>query len=158
MGNILKMERYTIGIYFDYKLEKVVLILKNRPKWQAGRYNFPGGHIEPDEKGIDCVVREFEEECGIKTFPNDWKEIGMILNDEFYEVQIFTAIQKEEHGTICTKEDQPVEWKQLNLLPSNMISNLHWLIPFALNCWRQGNNDHLNFGLFRYEYPVKNKE
>ncbi|MDD5649273.1 MAG: NUDIX domain-containing protein [Candidatus Nanoarchaeia archaeon] len=147
------MEKYTVGIYFDDQLKRIALILKNRPKWQEGRFNFPGGHIEENESGINCVIREFQEECGINTSINDWKEIGIILNEEFYEVKVFTAIQKIEHGEICTKEDQMVTWVDIDNLPTNIISNLYWLIPFAFNFWRQGNNDRLKFGIFRYEYP-----
>jgi hypothetical protein len=46
--------------------------------------------------------------------------------------------------------DEYLVWQDLDNLPSNMISNLTWLIPFALNIWRQGNVDNLNFGTFIY--------
>jgi 8-oxo-dGTP diphosphatase len=144
------MERYTIGIYFDSYLKKVVLILKNRPAWQAGNYNFPGGHAEFSEFGIDCIVREFKEECGININLDDWKYIGNIHNKKIYEVDIFTAIQDIEHGEIKTMEDEEVGWFEINNLPKNIVSNVSFLIPFALNYWRQGNIDNLVFGTFEY--------
>jgi 8-oxo-dGTP pyrophosphatase MutT (NUDIX family) len=146
------MKKYTIGIYFDCYLSKVALILKNRPEWQAGKYNFPGGHIEDNENNFDCVIREFKEECGIKTSYDDWKHIGCIHNKSYYKVDIFTAIQDIEHGVLSTTEDQEVIWVDINKLPENIISNLFWLIPFAFNYWKQGNADNLVFGFFEYKY------
>jgi 8-oxo-dGTP pyrophosphatase MutT (NUDIX family) len=146
------MTKYTIGIYFDNSLKRVVLMLKNRPNWQAGKFNFPGGHIETDEKGIDCVIREFKEECGIVTNIEDWRHIGLIRNQWNYEVEIFTGVQNAKHGELKTMEDQPVTWIDIDKLPKNVVSNLSWLVPFALNSWKQGNADLLTFGTFEYKY------
>ena len=46
--------------------DNVLLIEKNRPEWQAGRYNLPGGKIEEGETPEAAAVRELEEEAGIK--------------------------------------------------------------------------------------------
>jgi 8-oxo-dGTP pyrophosphatase MutT (NUDIX family) len=148
------MTHYTIGILFDsFKCKRVALILKNRPDWQTGLYNFPGGHIEKDELGIDCVIREFKEECGLNTNWNDWKEIGLIKNEDNYTVEVFTAIYNPVlHCDLKSMEDQPVSWIKCKKLPKNTISNLFWLIPFARNFWQQGNADTLTFGTFDYIY------
>ena len=45
----------------ERKIGEVFLQLKNRPKWQEGKFNFPGGKVEPNEVPIECVVREFKE-------------------------------------------------------------------------------------------------
>lgn len=145
------MTKYTIGIYFNEDLTEVALILKNRPKWQEGRYNFPGGHVEENEFGVECISREFEEECNIKTKSEDWTSIGLIINPEVYDVEIFTSRHNPLRGELKTMEDQPVQWFNLNSLPENMISNLRWLIPFALNFWKQGNTDTLVQGIFYYQ-------
>lgn len=142
---------YTIGIYFQPSLESVALLLKNRPAWQAGRYNFPGGHIEEGESAEDCVIREFIEECGITTTKDEWKYIGTIDNETDYQVEVFTAIHNPSHGVLSNAEDQEASWVSTKNLPSNIISNLAWLIPFAMNTWRQGNNDQLIFGHFKYK-------
>jgi 8-oxo-dGTP pyrophosphatase MutT (NUDIX family) len=142
---------YTIGILFDTDFKRVALILKNRPQWQEGKFNFPGGHIEEDEDPIECVIREFKEECNLITYIEDWKYIGKITNKYKYFVDIFTCLYLPLlHGEIKTMTDEYLVWQDLDNLPSNMISNLTWLIPFALNIWRQGNVDNLNFGTFIY--------
>jgi len=146
------MKKYTIGIYFNEDLTKVAMILKNRPEWQNGLYNFPGGHIEEDESPADCVMREFKEECGVTIFKDDWWRIGLITNNGNYTVDIFTAIKKGYNGEIKTMEDQPVEWIDINNLPDNMVTNCKWLIWFAYNYNKQGKYDYLNFGTFNYYY------
>ena len=145
------MERYTVGIYFKNNLTEIALILKNRPEWQNNKFNFPGGHIESNERNFDCIVREFFEECNISSKEEDWTHIGVIINSNKYYVDIFTAIYNKSHGELKTMEDQPVYWCNINNLPNNTISNVEWLIHFAKNYIQQGNKDNLSFGLFNYK-------
>jgi len=43
-----------------------VLIAQRPPgKWQAGRWEFPGGKVEPGETAEAAVVRELHEELGV---------------------------------------------------------------------------------------------
>lgn len=32
----------------------------------TGRRQFPGGHVDPDEDGAECAIREVEEETGVR--------------------------------------------------------------------------------------------
>jgi 8-oxo-dGTP diphosphatase len=144
------MKVYTIGILFDSNFDQVLLILKNRPEWQKGKYNFPGGHVEEDETMVECVVREFKEECNLNSNKEDWRFIGFLNNDTNYQCSIYTAFNL---GEVQTNEDQEVKWFDLENLPENIITNLTWLIPFAKNVWIQGNNpDKITFGEFDYQY------
>ena len=144
------MKKYTIGIYFDQSMENVLLILKNRPEWQKGLYNFPGGHTENHESPRECIIREFNEECGIITSRDSWKYIGVINNEGDYRVDIYTSIQTPYHGSVKTKTDEVVTWFDIRHLPENKISNISWLLQFAINYWKQGNADNLVFGTFEY--------
>ena len=56
------MRSYVLGFCFSRDHSKVVLIAKNRPKWQAGRLNGIGGHVEDGEIPIVAMAREFREE------------------------------------------------------------------------------------------------
>jgi len=60
-----------------------VLIAQRPPgKWQAGRWEFPGGKIEGEESAGDAVVRELREELGVTVraarplgdFPHDYED------------------------------------------------------------------------------------
>ena len=68
---------YVLGFMFSADLERVLLMRKNRPEFQAGQFNGLGGKIEGDETPLNAMIREFEEEAGqtitdwrfLKTFP-----------------------------------------------------------------------------------------
>ena len=55
------MKEYVVGFMFSEE------ILKNKPDWQAGRLNGVGGKVEPNEYPDQAMVREFEEETGVRT-------------------------------------------------------------------------------------------
>ena len=63
------MTDYVVGFAFNstQNFNSVVLINKNRPDWQAGKYNGIGGHIEPGETTYEAITREFDEEAGVWT-------------------------------------------------------------------------------------------
>lgn len=143
------MNKYTIGALFTPDFEQVLLILKNKPKWQAGKYNLPGGSIEDGETSHDCVVREFEEEAGLMV--SSWQHVGQINNPGNYYVDMLTSICYNPQDLKQPTEEK-CEWVKCSDLPENVISNLHWLIPFAKNFWKQGNADGLKFGHFTYTY------
>ena len=44
--------------------DDVLLILKDRPAWQKGRLNLPGGKIEEGETPEQAATRELKEETG----------------------------------------------------------------------------------------------
>lgn len=136
------MKKYTIGVYFNPTFREVVLMNKNRPEWQKGKINAPGGKVETFEELDECIVREFLEECCLITSESDWKHIGILYNSNLnYTVDIFTAIQKEQHGILQTGEDQKVFWHSTTNFPNNTITNLKWIVPFALNFWDKGLNE-----------------
>ena len=45
--------------------DKILLVKEGDPE-NYGKWNFPGGHLEHNEKLVDCALRELEEEAGIK--------------------------------------------------------------------------------------------
>ena len=93
---------------------RTLFIYRNRGEadMHNGFYVPPGGHIERGERGIDCMVREFSEETGLKlinpklrvmaTFYNHGRLMGGKENPEdwlveVYEAREFTGNLKEEH-------------------------------------------------------------
>jgi 8-oxo-dGTP pyrophosphatase MutT (NUDIX family) len=53
------------GIILENVQTKEYLLVKGR---ETGKYSFPKGHIEPNEKPIECMLRELYEETGIELF------------------------------------------------------------------------------------------
>ena len=50
---------------FDRQTKQIFLIHHRK----ADLWMIPGGHVEPNEKPVDCVIREFAEELGKKMLP-----------------------------------------------------------------------------------------
>jgi 8-oxo-dGTP diphosphatase len=126
------MKKYTLGFVFNSTLEKVLLIHKSRPAHHAGKVNGLGGKIEENENPLACIVREIKEEADLITIPEKWIYVGNEYSSEWH-VEIFCYVYEGNIGDAKTMEDQKIEWFDVTALPSNIISNLTWLIPLCID-------------------------
>lgn len=108
--------------------KKVLLILKDRPAWQAGKYNGIGGKVEVGEKHYDAMVRECYEECGLKI--TNWKEY-CVMKGEGFRIQFFKAYQ-DSISQWQQKTSEALAAFSINKLPPNLINSNRYLIPMAL--------------------------
>lgn len=105
---------YVLGFAFDPYKEKVLLIRKMKPTWQAGRLNGVGGHIEDfDEFAVNAMQREFKEETDIDTSVSQWIRFGVheaAPGGVFtYRMHMFSTVLTEEqcNQTKQTTEEEP---------------------------------------------------
>lgn len=135
------MKQYCLGFAFTSDFKSVLLIKKNRPDWQAGKVNGVGGKLEENEMSNSAMVREFEEETGIKTNVDDWESIGSISrigsNFEDFHIQVY-ATSKVDVSTAKSMTDEEVslysltEGKQLDSrIPQ--LEKLDWLLPYSID-------------------------
>lgn len=102
---------------------KVALIKKNRPEWQKGRFNMPGGHVEHGENKFDAASREFYEETGVKI--HDWYSLDFMKE---YNVHVLCAEGEVEKCRTMTDEFVVVEYvtalggMESQLVAPNVIS------------------------------------
>lgn len=130
------MKRYVLGFCFNRNLSKVVLILKTRPEWQAGRLNGIGGHIEAGETPGMTMYREYREEADWNSHLS-WTPYGKLHGNE-WEVYLFWTISDKlprvpkptSEGVVATYKVSEVLGSPKGTVP---LPNLRYLIPMALN-------------------------
>lgn len=117
--------------------ENVVLIKKIKPEWQAGKYNFVGGKLEPNEKPVDAMVREFVEETGVMTVASDWEYVGKMQRPGDFICYIFSAENEAFQNCYTTTEEEIVIKNKEDFLtdtrwhPERYMSNLSWVFLFT---------------------------
>jgi 8-oxo-dGTP diphosphatase len=116
---------------FSSDYEMVVLIRKNRPAWQTGRLNGPGGKKESDETPLATVCREFREETGVLTEECDWDFVCEYQTPDCVIHFFATAMDCD----VFTTTDEPVAWYSVNeaLSDPTLIPHLRWIIPLAVH-------------------------
>ncbi len=124
------MKHYTLGFVFNSELNEVLLIHKNRPEWQKGKINGPGGKVEPDEEPKACISREIREETGLSIPIHEWTAVGE-MNHVEWNVQLFAVSYKGKKYDVQSLTDEKLEWFPTEKIPANVIPNLHWLIPLC---------------------------
>lgn len=124
------MQEYVLGFMFDEAAERVLLIRKNRPSWQAGFLNGIGGHIEPGEAPLEAMIREFREETGVEHA--DWRHFLVL---EFPKGRIFCydAHSSAAVDAARTMTDEVLVQVAAAPLPHDVLDNLRWMIPMALD-------------------------
>lgn len=120
--------QYVNGFLFSEDKQRVVLVKKNRPDWQAGKFNGVGGHVESGEFHRTAMRREFKEETGLLV--KNWNPF-LIISNRVWEVHFFFSVGPVDKCKTVTDEEVVVV--PVNNLPVNIISNLKWIIPLALD-------------------------
>lgn len=120
---------YVLALLFTPDRQHVVLVHKNRPAWQRGLVNALGGKVAPDESPCAAAMREVEEESGVRV--TEWEEF-LTWDDAEYRLHACRAFDDAARAA-RTAEDQEVVLVRVDALPPNVIDNLRWLIPLALD-------------------------
>ena len=136
-----------VGVYgFCYSQDKLLVIHKNKGPY-TGRFDLPGGTIEPDESIIDALHREFYEEtgcrvkivrnAGVRDFVVPWTRAG---HDHshcqhialFFEVEF---IEGDVERSPRIDDSKGAAWMDISLLKEDNSSPL---VMEALNWIRTG--------------------
>jgi 8-oxo-dGTP diphosphatase len=120
---------YVLALLFTPERDGVVLMHRTRPAWQAGRVNALGGKLDSGEAPAEAARREVHEEAGVDV--PDWEEF-LVWDDPVYRMHALRAFDRAARDA-RTAEDQPVFLADPRALPANVIDNLRWLVPLALD-------------------------
>jgi 8-oxo-dGTP diphosphatase len=90
------------------------------PPQSAGRWEFPGGKVEPGENEVDALVRECEEELGVKV------AIGERIGADI-PVAHGWALLRVWLASLVSGEPQALEHASLRWLSADELHSVHWL-------------------------------
>ena len=108
-------------------------LLQNRVNDDWKGYTLPGGHIEPGESIVDAVIREVEEEtglrirsprlCGVKQFP---LKDGDYANGRYI---VFLFETDEYEGELVSSEEGEMHWvNRIDLDKVGLVNDFHDLL------------------------------
>lgn len=135
---------YVVGFAFNEDKSRVLLIKKQKPEWQAGKWNGVGGKCEEGERRArDTMAREFAEETGIVTEPAYWTMFAELLcpMDKTRVVFFFCVLDDSTFAGYRQTTSEPVWACQTDLLSDvETLPNLRWLVPLARH-WKEQNTE-----------------
>lgn len=146
---MLRMIEYVAGFCFSQDLKGILLIQKKKPAWQAGRLNAIGGKIESDETPLVAMHREFKEETLWEPTGSTWINFATLIGSDFrvhffcmqshsYRWHMEKILQIQQSG--AKPEEEKIHCNSVEYILSRnefeIIPNLAWLIPMALNSLR----------------------
>jgi 8-oxo-dGTP diphosphatase len=120
---------FVLALLYSVDHSQVVLMRRTRPAWQAGRVNGLGGRFIPGETAAMAARREVREECGVDVA--EWREV-LVWEDAEYVMHVMRG-ESERAREARTIEDQEVFLADVHALPHDVIDNLRWLVPLALD-------------------------
>jgi 8-oxo-dGTP diphosphatase len=94
---------------------------RTTPPAAAGRWELPGGKVEPGESRDDALVREVREELGLAVEVTGWLD-GSAPIGETHELQVGTC-------AVATWTPYPTEHDRLRWLGAEQLDDVDWLEP-----------------------------
>lgn len=127
-------EDYVCAFLFDDQCTEVMLILKKRPTWQAGKFNGIGGQVREDETHRQALRREFAEETGV-TDSKGWYMFARVkYGNTGAHVSYFALADSDVFRRAETQTDEqlvPLELDKIDRV-DGLLPDLRWLIPMAV--------------------------
>ncbi len=127
--------KYAVGFAFDSR-GHVALIRKNRPSFLAGLWNGIGGHIELNEDPLAAMVREFHEETGVLTRPDQWTHLNPYLSYDAFKLgilAIFVAHTDDVRAIRTTTDEEVRLWSASDALQLGLAPDCEFLLRAILS-------------------------
>ena len=99
----------------------VLAARRTAPVELAGRWEFPGGKVEPDESPEEALVREIAEELGCRIELTGWFPSSVLIGDT-HELRVACAVLVEG-------EPVPTEHDQVRWVGPDELDDVDWLEP-----------------------------
>lgn len=138
-------QHYVLGFAFTPDFEKVALIRKNKPDWQAGLLNGIGGKVEVGECPAVAMDREFLEETGVRFMGGpDWRPFLTMSFLDFEQPNAIVhcfAIAGQQTLDVRTTAGEEVGlfyWTPRDLAINRAKNDLPWLTAMAKHAITHG--------------------
>lgn len=105
----------------DASGERVLAARRTRPPESAGRWELPGGKVEPGESPADALVREIGEELGCLVDVLDWLPGEGPIGD--------AHVLRAATARITAGEPRPREHDRIRWLAAHELEDVDWLEP-----------------------------
>ncbi|HXH77566.1 (deoxy)nucleoside triphosphate pyrophosphohydrolase [Nocardioides sp.] len=99
----------------------VLAARRTAPAELAGRWEFPGGKVEPDESPEEALVREIAEELGCRIELTGWLPGSAPIGDT-HELRVAC-------GVLIEGEPVPTEHDQVRWVTADELDEVDWLDP-----------------------------
>ncbi len=100
---------------------RVLACRRTAPPEARGRWELPGGKVEPGEQPDEALVREIAEELGLAITVLDWLEGESLIG----ETHVLTAAT----ARVDTWTPHPTEHDRLRWLDADSLDDVDWLEP-----------------------------
>jgi len=98
---------------------RVLAARRTAPASAAGRWEFPGGKVEPGESDAESLVREIDEELGVEITVDGWLAGEQPVGEAFL---LRVALATVVHG-----EPTPTEHDRVRWLGADELDEVDWL-------------------------------
>lgn len=125
------MKQYVCGFMRD-STNKIALVRKNKPKWQAGLLNGIGGGVEENDGSAHyAMCREWKEETGIRFM--DWQFFAELRFDDCAVHFFKDSVESLPYLQTVNDIGEAIEIHNYATAVrfTDMIPNLKWLLPLA---------------------------
>lgn len=86
------MKHYCLGFVFDPDQDRVLLLSKrSSDPYNPETWNGLGGKVESGETALEAMVRECQEEAGLRVDADCWEPVGAMTDEHTYRVDVFAA-------------------------------------------------------------------
>jgi 8-oxo-dGTP diphosphatase len=82
-----------------------VLLIQEAKEPVRGKWNLPGGRVEPSESLIDALVREVREEAGIEVTPQALLHVGQVVADATDDGLLRFVFRATAHTTTVKRDE-----------------------------------------------------
>jgi len=137
----MEIKLFTATKAFIVYKEKI-LILRESSQYQDGaninKYDVPGGRVKPGQRFDESLMREIEEETGLKIkigkpfFVNEWRPV--VKGEQWQIIGTFFECSADSDQVTLSQDHDDYQWiEPKNYKNYNLIGNLHPAFESYLN-------------------------